>query len=170
MSPQATGFLVAAFAFDGQLEGAEFWEIGNLSSKWLTTCREHLARHGDSFDVPWAGTLSHVRTKFTAGSGVALVQFSVNEKPVTSMALASGQNTVAEAQALKMFVDSLRRVSVVRTAAGSPEPFQDVLALRDRPAMITVVWPSSGTSEQDHQLVRELSVHLGGAFFFPSHN
>lgn len=46
MSSQATGFLVAAFAFDGQLEGTGFREIANLSSKWLTICREHLATTG----------------------------------------------------------------------------------------------------------------------------
>jgi hypothetical protein len=168
MRVQPAGFCVAAFAFDGQLEGTGYWELGKLSGKWLAICREHLAHHGDVFDVPWAGALSHIRVKLTAGSGVALLQLSVNERPATSIALASGRDPVAEARALEMFVASLRRVNVVRAAAGASEPFQDALTLRDRPAMITVAWPPTGAARQDHQLVRELSVHLGGAFFFPS--
>jgi hypothetical protein len=98
---------------------------------------------------------------------VGLAQFSVNGTPAASIALATGQSPAAEAQVLMMFADSLRRVNVVRSAASSNELFEELPTLRDRPIMAVVPWPSAA-SKQDHDSVRELSLHLGAAFLSPN--
>jgi hypothetical protein len=165
MTGQVPGFFVAPFGADGEPEGLEYWELGKLSKKWLATCDQYLDLHGTFFDAPWGGNLSQIQTKFTSTSGIALVTFSAHGKPAASIALATGLSPAAEANVIRMFVDSLRRVGLVAAAAASPEPFQKVFAVKERPVMIVVPWPDSTISQQDHALVRELAVHTAGAFF-----
>jgi hypothetical protein len=165
MPERAAGFFIAPFGVDGEPEGFEYVELGRLSGKWLTIVGEHLREHGASFDVPWSGNLSHIRTKFTSASGVALVTFRVGSQPAASVALASGRAADAESEVLRMFIDSLRRVHLVGAAAASAEPFAKVTMIAERPVMIVVPWPDSAISQQDHSVVRELSLHLAGAFF-----
>lgn len=165
MVNQALGFFVAPFVIDGETEGIGFWELAKLSGKWLATCGKHLNQHGDSFDATWDGNLSHIQTKFTAASGVALVTFQVNGLTASSLALASGLSPATESEVLKMFVSSLRRVELAKKSASSSEPFQKVFAIKERPVMIVVPWPNSAILPQDHALVQELAVHLAGAFF-----
>jgi hypothetical protein len=159
------GFFIAAFGIDGECEGTDYWDFEKLSSKWLNICEEHLAQHGASFDAPWNGRLSHIQTKFTAASGVALVTLSAYGRLGVSVALASGHSSDAETSVLKMFVNSLRGAQLVNVASQSQEPFQDVLAIKERPVMIVVPWAAPEISEQDHALLRELSIHIAGAFF-----
>jgi hypothetical protein len=64
-----------------------------------------------------------------------------------------------------MFVESMRRVPAVRRAAHLGEPFRALHSIRERPLMVAVPWPDKNLTEQDHALVRELSLHLSGAFF-----
>jgi hypothetical protein len=165
MQEQAPGFFVAPFGIDGEPEGLDRWELAKLSAKWLAICEEHLELHGTSFNAPWRGHISHVQMKFTSASGVALVTFFVRGRPAASVALASGLSPTAEADVMRMFVDSLRRVAVVRAAAASQNPFQEAFTVRERPVMIVVPWPDAMISEQDRALVRELAIHTAGAFF-----
>jgi hypothetical protein len=165
MTNQASGFFVAPFVIDGEMEELGFWELGSLSGKWLATCGKYLDEHGDSFDETWGGNLSHIQTKFTAASGFALVTFEVNGLTASSIAFASGLSPVEELALLKMYVDSLRRVDVVRKSAASSEPFQKVFAIKERPLMVVVPWTNSAILPQDHALVRELAVHTAGAYF-----
>jgi hypothetical protein len=161
---QADGFFVAPFAFDGELEGVAFRELTRLSAKWLAVCEDQLRQRGASFDTAWPGPLSHIRTKFTSQRGAALVTFWVRDRPAVSMALATGMAPEVESEVLTMFVESLRAVETVRMSAQSKTPFDKVKAIAERPLMIVVVW-SGGLGAQDEALVRELGLHLGGAFF-----
>jgi len=165
MSEEVSGFFVAPFRIDGELEGLAYQEVSRLSRAWHDTCAQFLELHGSHFDRSWSGNLSHIRTKFTARSGVAIVTFSVDAKIAASIALESGLSPFVEADVMKLFVDSLGRVGLVRTASASAQPFESVLSIKDRPLMIVVPWPDSTITTQDHALVRELAVHLAGAFF-----
>lgn len=158
-------FHIAAFAVDGNLVGLEAWSSEQLSQKWLISCSEFLDRHGASFDESWSGRLSHIRTKFTAASGTALVTFSANGRVAASVGLASGVSPAAESSVLAMLVDSLRSTHLVRAATRSEEAFRPVLQIVERPLMIVMPWPDDETSDQDHALVQELSIHLAAAFF-----
>ena len=95
----------------------------------------------------------------------ALVTFTSRGRLTASVLLATGQVAAAESQLLQMFVDSLRRVDVAKSAAASAEPFGKVLTLRERPIMIVVPWPDDAVPDEDHEVVSELAVHLAGAFF-----
>ncbi len=161
----AQGFFVAAFGIDGAPEGVAYWEPGSLSAKWIAVCDAYLEVQGNCFTARWSGPLSHIQTKLTIASGVGVAMFSVQGRLVASVALASGLSPTVETETLQMFVDSLRKVALVRHAAVSPDPFQNALAISERPLMVVVPWPDSAISEQDHSLVRELAIHTAGAFF-----
>jgi hypothetical protein len=165
MSELRPGFFVAPFGIDGESEGVDHWKLDQLSPKWIAICDQHLCSHGATFNAPWRGSLSHIQIKLTSAAGVALATLSVQGKPAASLALASGLSPTAEAGVLKMFVDSLRSVALVRQAAASPDPFRNALVIEERPVMIVVPWPDSTISEEDRALVRELALHTAGAFF-----
>jgi hypothetical protein len=126
---EGKGFYVAPFGIDGQLEGCEFVDCRNLSEKWLVICGEHLKRFGASFDEPWSGALGRIRTRFTSAQGVALVTFFVADQIAASVVLATGATPTAEAQALQMFVESMRRSAVVQAAAPDGTAFRAALVL-----------------------------------------
>jgi hypothetical protein len=159
------GFCVAPFAFDGELLAVDQWPFSKLSSKWLAVCDAFLGSNGSDFNASWAGPLNHIRTRFSSASGTALVTFQVNGTPVSSLALVSGVSEAADIEVLTMFVNSLRGVSLVRSAAKSSTPFEQALRMQQRPLMVVVVWAPTAVSDQDHELVRELSLHIAGAFF-----
>jgi hypothetical protein len=165
VSTRPPGFFIAPFVIDGESEGIDYWEIAKLSGKWLAICADHLEKHGSSFDAPWPGHLSYLSTRLTAASGAALVTFRVHGKLASSVALASGRSPAADAEVLKLFVESLRRVRLVVASAQSLEPFEKMLAIVERPVMVVVPWPDTGISDQDHAVVRELELHTAGAFF-----
>ncbi|MGZ5443554.1 MAG: hypothetical protein ACXW5U_16825 [Thermoanaerobaculia bacterium] len=165
MTRPGPGFYVGSFSIDGEPQGIGYWECSGLSSRWLAVCSEHLAHQGTSFEASWSGNLSHVTTKMTAVSGAAIITFKIGEKIAASVALAKGSSPVAEAELLKMFVESLRRSGVTVTATTSPEPFQKMLSIGERPLMVVVPFPDGSITDQDHAVVRELSIHLAGAFF-----
>src|SRR5215831_13458259 len=114
MTRKSPGFFVAAFAVDGEAGELGYWEINKLSAKWLAICDELLDHYGDSFDAAWSGKLSDIETQFTSGSGAGLLSFRVRGMPVSSAALLSGGSLEADSHVLKMFVEFLRSVSVVR--------------------------------------------------------
>lgn len=159
------GFHVAAFGMDGDLVGMDRWSFDRLSDKWLAICEEYLRHHGSSFDEPWSGNLSHIRTKLTSVAGTALATFSSHGRIAVSVALASGESPISEKSILEMFVKSLRESQPVRAAARSQVVFQRALDIAERPLMITVPWPDELVSDQEHAVIQELSVHLAAAFF-----
>jgi hypothetical protein len=57
---------------------------------------------------------------------------------------------------------------MVQAAAPHGMAFQAALTLRQRPLMIVVPWPDDSISEDDHRLVRDLALHLAGAFLASS--
>lgn len=159
------GFFILPFGMDGEPVGFGFWEQVRLSENWLTVCRDYLNEHGAVFDASWSGNLSHIRTKITSASGTALVTFFVQGKVALSVLLLAGTSPAAEESAAQMFVESLRRSAPVQAATQSPNPFNNIFSAKDRPLMVVVPWPETTVSEQDHKLVRELGLHLAGAFF-----
>jgi hypothetical protein len=161
----ATGFYIAPFVIDGECEGVGFWETANLSSKWISICQEFLQHHGEVFEAPWSGRLSHITTRFTSTSGAALLTFKIRDRIVLSTALLAGQDLQKHAEVLQMFVDSLKRVHVVQAAASSPKPFEAVFSISERPLVVAVPFANEVVTEQDHELVRELELHLAAAFF-----
>jgi hypothetical protein len=164
MPEQERGFYIAPFGIDGEPEGMDYWNFERLSRKWLAICDRHLELHGPSFDSPWGGNIAHIQMKFTSISGTALITFSIHGKPAASVAIATGNSPLAEAEVIKMFVDSLRGTMLVQHAAAAATPFQNMLVIKERPLMIVVPWPDSDISEQDHALVRELAIHTAAAF------
>jgi hypothetical protein len=167
-SPAASGFFIAPFAIDGEQQGIGHYDCTKLSKRWLKTCAEYLAHHGSSFDATWGGNLSHVRTKGTVASGAALLTFFVHGTLAASVALAQGDAPAVERDVLTMFTDSLRRVKAVQSAS-SASPFSAMLSIQERPLMIVVPWPDETISDDDHELIRELSLHTGGAFLSCGH-
>ena len=159
------GFWVAPFAIDGQSEGIGRWPYSRLSNKWLEICRGFLDFHPPSFESAWPGVLSHITIKLTTIAGLSLITFQVHGRPAACMILATGGATQIESGVLHIFVESLRRVSIVQATASSTPPFDQVFAITERPVMIAVPWPDSQISEQDHSLVKELALHTAGAFF-----
>jgi len=91
--------------------------------------------------------------------------FLVNSKIVLSGLLLGGKAESADDFLARQFVTSLRRTSIVQAATSSPSAFEEVLSRKERPLISVVPWPEATVSEQDHDLVRELALHLGGVFF-----
>ena len=158
-----SGFFMAPFAVDGTSQGVARWEPERLSARWLGLCRAFLDGRGASIDTFWDGALSHVRTKITRGSGVSMVIMWIRGVPAASLACVSGRWPDAEPEALRMFVDSLRKIELVRAAATSAPAFEQMLTISDRPLALVVPWPDPRMSDQDHEVIRELSIHLAGA-------
>jgi hypothetical protein len=159
------GFYVTPFGVDGEQAGLGFWATSKLSAEWLDVCSRFLATHGSSFDASWERELGHIQTKFTSASGTALVTFSLHGSIASSLLLLSGRFPASERSVAEMFIDSLKRTIWVRKAATSSHPYSRVTSVSERPLVIVVAWPEPGVSEQDHNLVRELSLHLAGVFF-----
>jgi len=164
MHKPPAGFFVAPFSVDGESQGMDYIALANLSPRWISICGEFLDHYGPLFDSRWSGNLSHIATKFTAASGAALATFRVRDRPASLLALLSGHSRAVEDSLLKAFVESLRRLRLVRAAAESADPFQTMLEREQRPLMVVVPWPDDEISEQDHALVRELATHTAGAF------
>jgi hypothetical protein len=167
VTTQPLGFFIAPFGADGEGVGISFQDATKLSSKWRTICAEYLSRFGESFEAKWEGQLSHITTRFssTSSSGVAIVTFIVHDSVASSLLLLRGMQPIAAREAMMMFVNSLRRINLAKRLATSTEPFSKIFTIEERPVMIVVPWPDPEISEIDHELVRELELHLAAAFF-----
>jgi hypothetical protein len=163
--PQPLGFFIAPFSIDGEQEGLVFRDISKLSSKWLSICSDFLNSHGNSFEAAWSGQLSHIKTRFTVASGVALVTFYIADRIAASIVLSDGSSSSTESKVLQMFVDSILKIKLVQEAATSPTVFHKMLSIKERPLMVVIPWPDADITATDHDLVRELTQHLAGAFF-----
>ena len=146
---------------DGLAVGNGFWDYTKLSRRWLDMWGQHFEIHGFASDVPLEGALSHIRIKVTSVSGAALITLFVHDRMVSSVLLLSGQSPSADREIAQMFILSLKR----STGASSPTAFGQVLSSEERPLMVVVHWPDAIVSEGDHELLRELALHMAGSFF-----
>lgn len=162
---QGPGFYVSPFGMDGESLGTGFWAASNLSERWLDVCVAFLHQHGLVFDSRWPEPLSHVRTKLTSASGAAIATFYVRDQIVSSILLLSGRSPAVDDDVAAMFTESLKRSSPSVGVSRSSRPgFQAILARKERPLMAVVAWPDPSVSDEDQDLVRELGLHLAGAF------
>lgn len=161
---ETKGFYLAAFGVDGALEGDGYWRHQDLSERWLNLCEELFAVKGQNFDYRWTGSLSKIRTKMTSANGTGICTFFIDKRVASSVLLLRGTEAQSEAQSCRLFVDSLRATPFLKTAGSLAEPFQDVFKIANRPLMIVVPFPDPAISDQDFDLVRELSLHLASAF------
>ena len=138
--------------------------VAELSPKWLGFCRDLLASKGAAFRCPIPlPPLQHITLQVTAGSGTALVNLLVNEQPASSAVAVTGQEVAAEAEVLKMFVDSMRRIPLVQEATTTSKPFEAVFGLEERPLYVVIPWANAQISDPDQELVQQLEIHLAGA-------
>jgi hypothetical protein len=155
---------VAVFLPDGSLEGTAVRERARLSAKWLGVGAELLAQDSASgrVVVPYEN-LDHLDVRFTRSDGAALVSYhAVGDLAVSSLLL-TGENPVVEAEVIDMFLASVRRSGPVQ-GVGTVAPFGKLLSLRERPLHAVVVWGNPRVSDDDAQLIQELSAHVAGAF------
>ena len=158
-------FEIAAFDPSGLLLGTSKQKLCDLSEKWLAITTAFLASHGANFKADWGGPFAHLVTQVTSADGVALVSFYADGVMVVSAALLCGMKPDAELSVLKMFVQSLRKTEVVRASAVNEIPFEDIFHIMSRPLMMVVPWGDERVREQDDELVQELALHLGAAYF-----
>jgi hypothetical protein len=160
-----TGFYIAPYSIDGAMKGVGFWKRSDLSGFWIEVCRDLMKEKGSNFDALLEKQLSHLRVKLTSAKGAALLMLFARERPLSSSLLLSGTSMDADQQASGMFVESVRKTNVVREVAPVTEPFASIFGINERPLMVVIPWPDETVSDQDHELVRELGLHLAGAFF-----
>lgn len=157
----APGFYAAPFAADGSLTGVSECSPSALSPRWMDFWRQMLGAHGPVFRIPIPiPPLSHIGVRFTGSNGAALVTFTVRDQPATSGVALTGQSSGAEAEVLRMFVDSLRRTRPVRASAGDEPPFEAAFRLAQRPLYITVIWGNPAIDDEDYETVIEFESHL----------
>jgi len=162
------GFSILPFGIDGIPVGKGFWEFEKLSSKWFQICMAHLRSQGPVFNTCWSQNLSHIRTKFTSASGAAIGTFFADNQIASSILLLSGLLPDAEREIMILFIESLRKVDIVKAISKEARPFESIKESKDRPMMVFVPWPNKEVSDRDHSLVSELGIHLAGAFFSES--
>jgi len=158
------GFFVAAFTIDGTSGGKGRWVYRDLSAKWSNVCDDLLRAKGVNFNYNWEGPLSDIRTRLTSERGAGLLTIFVNGHVALSSLLLRGHDRGAEHDMSRMFVSSLQEVHLVQAVTELSEPFAEVLSLSERPLMAVVPIPDASISDQDHDVVRELSLHLASAF------
>ena len=160
-------FHVAVFGIDGELASEGNWSLAQLSPNWLEFARTFLEEGGEVFRKPIDGSrLSHIELQFTSDNGHALGSFYAYGQLVASTAYFSGANPSGETFLRGMFIQSLRRVELVRQAAASPEPFSLIESMASRPLHVVVPWGLVSIPEEDHRAVSELSNHFAGAYFY----
>lgn len=158
-------FLVAGYSIDGEPISVESCEVSTLSAKWLQICSDFLASHGSIFDDSWGQVLSDYRIKFTSASGSAIVTFYVHNDIALSLLLMSGTSSTADREVAEMFVESLAESELVKAAKATQHPFSGFMSHKERPLVVMVPWANAAISEQEYDVVGELSLHLAGAFF-----
>jgi len=155
---------VAPFAFNGELMGIGKCEVSELSLKWLDICRAILNDHGPVFRVSLGDSLSHLEIKLTSANGAGLGIFYAHSEIELSTAYLSGDDPKSENDILSMFVSSLRKSNVVQNSQINSLPFEEVFSVKERPLHIVVVWANPKISDEDQELIQELSSHFAGAF------
>ena len=164
MSDTSAGFSIAAFAFDGELVGQDFWPDSEFDEQTLDEVGAFLSRHGPVFEAHGTGDRSAVRTKFTSASGTALATVFCRAELVCSLLIMSGQCPAADQTLAGMFIDSVARSSLALQAAESSTPFAAIRTLDQRPLVVVVTWPVNAVTDGEHRLIRTHSLHLAAAF------
>jgi hypothetical protein len=156
-------YFIAPFAPDGELIAVAGRSLSELSPQGLQFCRKLLEENGPVFHifVPKPG-LEHIRLQITSNSSATLVSFTIRGHAATSAVALRGTDTACEAEILRMFVDSMRRVPFVQQAAASAAPFEAAFRLAQRPLYIVVLWASPAISDGDLGRVQELENQLAG--------
>jgi len=154
---------VAAFAADGSLVGVGRWDRAALSPKWLAVAAELMeaATRSGRVAVP-IENLSHVTIQVTRAAGAMLATYSAHGIIAASALMLTGAAPEVEADLLTMFVQSLRKTPAV-ARLGGVEPFAALFSLTERPLHVVVPWPQGVVSEDDHELIQQLSTHVAGA-------
>lgn len=163
---QAIGqvFHAAPFAFDGELLGVGAWQVSGLSPRWIEFAREVLRAGGSAFHGPLPSPFERIGLRFTSASGAALATFSLDGVPVASSAYLRGDDLTAERQLLAMFVESVRRVDIVRKSQRTSQPFVEAFSIAERPLHVAIAW---GVSEgDDASMIAELGTHFAAAFLY----
>lgn len=158
------GFHILSFAIDGQLEGDGRWRYDMLSSSWLAICEQIVHDNEGNFHHVWSGPLSHLRAKMTSAMGAALCTFFVRDRVASSILTLSGTFPKSEEDLSRLFIQSLMTLPLIRASASSSQSFSGILSSSHRPLMAVVPFPDPSISDEDHNLVRELSLHLAAAF------
>jgi hypothetical protein len=159
------GFFVGAFSLLGDFEGQSARRYENLSEKWIGLCRELLVELGTTFDYRWSNQLSHLRTKLTSAKGVGICTIFIKEQVAASMLLMTGKDELAEQAVIRMHQSSLRD-SVPLIATGQDDGgFSRIASIVERPLMVVVPFPNKSVSEEDQDIVREISWHFAAAYF-----
>jgi hypothetical protein len=156
-------FWIAPFVLDGELLGVGEWRIEDLSSRWIDVCASLIEYYGPVFDQRLQGPLGHIRIRCTAVDSGAMVILYAREVAAASFAVVLGKAPIAEAQMLAMFADRISSSTSRYHVRGSSKPFREMTTLPERPIAMVVPWAQSPISEQDHELVTELTRHLAAA-------
>jgi hypothetical protein len=156
------GFYVAPFAASGESQGVAIWQLSDLSREWLDLSRRHLADIQGNGVFAWDGDLSRVQTRVTSSSSAAIVSFSINCAIASSLLLLRGVSAQQESEVSKLFIASLRKNPLAAELGG--DAFGKILLIRERPLAVVIPWPDPLIVAEDHELVRDLGIHLSGAF------
>ena len=121
-----------------------------------------IERHGEGFRVPLpVEGLEHIELALTRSGSTALATFWVRDVPVTTAALVPGIDPDEDREVLAQ-LQSL----VVRFFGDSPiEPGFDLLALSDRPLLVTVPLPFPVPPGLDPSTIAAAETCLAAAFF-----
>jgi hypothetical protein len=157
-------FYAAPFAVDGEPIGIGSWSVSDLSPDRLKVCERMLAEGGSVFRSPFASPLSHLEVRFTSANGAAMATFFANGKVAVSAAYLRGEDPAIEQEVLEMFVTSLKNVDLVKRAKASQSPFQGVFLVRERPLHVVVPWGNPDVSEEDDDVIGEVSNHFAAAY------
>ncbi len=160
--PRQNGFCILPFAPDGAPLGKGFWEFDRLSGRWIDACSAFLLSHGPSFKASWGQELEHIVTTLTSDSGAGLATFYVRGIPALSTLYVSGKNKDTDSEVLEMFIRSMQSTEFAR---GDSSAFESIRNIAERPLTAAVVWESDALSDDDRDLLRELSTHFAAAMF-----
>jgi hypothetical protein len=157
-------FFAAPFAVDGELLGIGSWRASDLSPRWLRVCERLLAEGGHAFRSALGPELPHLEVQFTSANGAGIGTFFAGGAIGISAAYLRGQDAGTEREVLEMFVRSLRATPLVQQAKATDLPFEGVFQLRERPLHVVVPWGNPTMSEQDEEIIGELSNHFAAAY------
>jgi hypothetical protein len=162
----ASGFVVAPFAADGESIGTGVWKFEALTPRWVGVAREFLDVDVPAFTRAWPDELNlgHIETRFTETGDAAMATFLARGVIASSLVMLGGTDPEADRELCVAFVESLRNSDPVRVHAKGDRPFQSLLELPDRPLLGVVAWHFD-VSPFDAALVRELGINLAGAYF-----
>jgi hypothetical protein len=164
-TPQQQVFFLAAFDSTGELVGQSVFDPTRLSARWLLFCERLLAGHGEQVAVTLAGPLAHIALRFTSASGAAIGTFSAGGHLVNSILFLSGREPDADTEVSEMFHRSVSGNVFKLQSTSNPSPFCDLFKIEDRPLACIVAWGNPEVTEEEDELITELSWHLAGAFF-----